>query len=74
MFGKCNHCCFYCGHPFTILAVSLSLVKIKYSVCVGKKRINELKHRSTEEKQKNKKKQQKKREIDSERLLEDNYL
>ena len=23
MFGNCNHCCFYCGHPFTMLGVSL---------------------------------------------------
>ena len=35
MFSNCNHCCFCCGHPFTMLGVSLlSLVKIKYSVCV----------------------------------------
>ena len=34
MFGNCNHCCFCCGHPFTMLGVSLSLIKIKYSVCV----------------------------------------
>ena len=23
VFGNCNHCCFCCGHPFTMLAVSL---------------------------------------------------
>ena len=35
MFGNFNHCCFCCGHPCTMLDVSLlSLVKIKYSVCV----------------------------------------
>ena len=33
VFGNCNRC-FYWGHPFTMLGVSLSLVKIKYSVCV----------------------------------------
>ena len=39
VFGNCNHCCFCCGHPFTMLGVSLSLVKIKYSVCVCEKKI-----------------------------------
>ena len=23
MFGNCNHCCFCCGHPCTMLGVSL---------------------------------------------------
>ena len=22
VFGNCNHCCFCCGHPFTMLGVS----------------------------------------------------
>ena len=25
MFGNCNHCCFCCGHPCTMLGVSLSI-------------------------------------------------
>ena len=59
MFGNCNHCCFCCGHPCTMLGVSLSLVKIKYSVCVcGKKKslqtINA--RESVEEREKKKKK------------------
>ena len=37
VFVNCNHCCFCCGHPFTMLGVSLSLAKIKYNVCVWKK-------------------------------------
>ena len=23
VFGNCNHCCFCCGHPFTMLGVSV---------------------------------------------------
>ena len=44
VFGNCNHCCFCCGHPFTMLGVSLlSLVKIKYSVCVCENKFKKLK-------------------------------
>ena len=38
MFGNCNHCCFCCGHPCTMLGVSLLVScknKIQY-VCVKK--------------------------------------
>ena len=39
MFGNCNHCCFCCGHPRTMLGVGLFIsCKIKYSVCVWKKK------------------------------------
>ena len=40
MFGNCNHCCFCCGHPCTMLGVSLSIsCKNKIQcVCVGKKK------------------------------------
>ena len=41
MFGNCNHCCFCCGHPFTMLGVSLFIScknKIQcVCVCVKKK-------------------------------------
>ena len=39
MFGNCNHCCFCCGHPCTMLGVSLSIsCKNKIQcVCVEKK-------------------------------------
>ena len=39
MFGNCNHCCFYCGHPCTMLGVSLFIsCKNKIQcVCVEKK-------------------------------------
>ena len=39
VFGNCNHCCFCCGHPFTMLGVSLFIFcknKIQ-CVCVEKK-------------------------------------
>ena len=41
MFGNCNHCCLCCGHPFTMLGVSLfTSCKNKIQcVCVKKKRI-----------------------------------
>ena len=40
MFGNCNHCCFCCGHPCTMLGVSLSIsCKNKIQcVCVEKKK------------------------------------
>ena len=44
MFGNCNHCCFCCGHPFTMLGVSLFIScknKIQcvcVCVCVWKKK------------------------------------
>ena len=46
MFGNCNHCWFCYGHPFTMLGVSiyLSLVKIKYNVCVWKKKEKDYPH------------------------------
>ena len=39
VFGNCNHCCFRCGNPFTMLGVSLfiSCKNIIQCVCVGKK-------------------------------------
>ena len=39
MFGNCNHCCFCCGHPCTMLGVSLFIsCKNKIQcVCVWKK-------------------------------------
>ena len=39
MFGNCNHCCFCCGHPFTMLGISLFIsCKDKIQcVCVKKK-------------------------------------
>ena len=39
VFGNCNHCCFCCGHPFTMLGVSLFMsCKNKIQcVCVKKK-------------------------------------
>ena len=39
MFGNCNHCCFCCGHPCTMLGVSLFIsCKNKIQcVCVKKK-------------------------------------
>ena len=39
MFGNCNHCCFCCGHPFTMFGVSLFIsCKNKIQcVCVEKK-------------------------------------
>ena len=39
MFGNCNHCCFCCGHPCTMLGVSLFIsCKNKIQcVCVEKK-------------------------------------
>ena len=41
MFGNCNHCCLCCGHPCTMLGVSLSIsCKNKIQcVCVEKKKI-----------------------------------
>ena len=42
MFGNCNHCCFCCGHPCTMLGVSL-LISCKNKiqcVCVKKKKEN----------------------------------
>ena len=40
MFGNCNHCCFCCGHPCTMLGVSLFIsCKNKIQcVCVWKKK------------------------------------
>ena len=40
MFGNCNHCCFCCGHPFTMLGVSLFIsCKNKIQcVCVCEKK------------------------------------
>ena len=40
MFGNCNHCCFCCGHPCTMLGVSLFIsCKNKIQcVCVEKKK------------------------------------
>ena len=48
MFGNCNHCCFCCGHPCTMLGVSLFIsCKNKIQcVCVGKKK-KEVKHYRT---------------------------
>ena len=40
MFGNCNHCCFCCGHPCTMLGVSL-LISCKNKiqcVCTEKKK------------------------------------
>ena len=45
VFGNCNHCCFCCGHPFTMLGVSLFIscknkilcVCVCVCVCVKKK-------------------------------------
>ena len=41
-FGDCNHCCFCCGHPCTMLGVSLFIsCKNKIQcVCVKKKKNN----------------------------------
>ena len=42
MFGNCNHCCFCCGHPCTMLGVSL-LISCKNKiqcVCVCEKKKN----------------------------------
>ena len=38
VFGNCNHCCFCCGHPFTMLGVRLfiSLKNKIQCVCVKK--------------------------------------
>ena len=43
MFGNCNHCCFCCGHPCTMLGVSLFIsCKNKIQcVCVEKKKKQE---------------------------------
>ena len=43
MFGNCNHCCFCCGHPCTMLGVSLFIsCKNKIQcVCVEKKKKDE---------------------------------
>ena len=40
MFGNCNHCCFCCGHPCTMLGVSLFIsCKNKIQcVCLEKKK------------------------------------
>ena len=40
MFGSCNHCCFCCGHPFTMPGVSLFIsCKNKIQcVCVKKRK------------------------------------
>ena len=56
MFGNCNHCCFCCGHPCTMLGVSLfiSCKNKRQWVCVcGKKK----KARPTRIKKKKKKKE-----------------
>ena len=43
MFGNCNHCCFCCGHPCTMLGVSLSISCKNKIQCVrvGKKKKKE---------------------------------
>ena len=48
MFGNCNHCCFCCGHPCTMLGVSLFIsCKNKIQcVCVEKKQ-NKTKKKAT---------------------------
>ena len=45
MFGNCNHCCICCGHPCTMLGVSLFIsCKNKIQcVCVEKKKKREKK-------------------------------
>ena len=42
MFGNCNHCCFCCGQPCTMLGVSLFIsCKNKIQcVCVKKKKLS----------------------------------
>ena len=39
MFGNCNHCCFCCGHPCTMLRVSLFISCKNKIQCVCKKQI-----------------------------------
>ena len=50
MFGNCNHCCFCCGHPFTMLGVSLFIPyknKIQCGCVKRKKHIeNNVKNKS----------------------------
>ena len=38
MFGNCNHCCFCCGHPFTMLGVSWFISCKNKIQSVGKKK------------------------------------
>ena len=44
VFGNCNHCCFCCGHPFTVLGVSwfISCKNKIQPVCVWKKNIHDV--------------------------------
>ena len=49
MFGNCNHCCFCCGHPCTMLGVSLFIsCKNKIQcVCVENKTKKKTKQKDT---------------------------
>ena len=42
LFGNCRHCCFCCGHPFTMLGISLFIScknkRIKKKVRTRKKK------------------------------------
>ena len=38
MFGNCNHCCFCCGHSFTMLGVSLFISCKNKIQCVCEKK------------------------------------
>ena len=40
VFGNCNHCCFCCGHPFTMLGVSLFIACKNKIQCVCVKKNN----------------------------------
>ena len=40
MFGNCNHCCFCCGHPCTMLGVSLFISCKNKIQCVCEKKID----------------------------------
>ena len=40
VFGSCNHCCFGCGHPCTMLGVSLFIPCKNKIQCVCKKKNN----------------------------------
>ena len=42
MFGNCNHCCFCCGHPCTMLGVSLFISCKKKKKVYLKNKVREL--------------------------------